>query len=204
VLLVHDGHAREAAGAIRNVPHRLVADVSLIVGVDDVLVGPHHCSERIAKIRPVRRRVHLQQRISTRLRVVDRPLQRQHALFARDERRNHHTMRRARHVHRCVVPSAHMDGLLFVLHRMPRAIGSLILVLPVHVLHIDVLRIAIERGKSPRHVLVVPATTSGESRPVTPATCSPGASRSFSYPDIRNLLSRCMSFDSICVPARRS
>jgi hypothetical protein len=55
-----------------------------------------------------------------------------------------------------IVPTAHVDGLLFVLHRMPRAVRALILVLPVHALHINVLRIAVERRESPRHVIVVP------------------------------------------------
>ena len=97
-------------------------------------------------------------------------------------------MRRAGHVHRNVMPSAHTDGLLFVLHRMPRAVGSLILVLPVHALHVDVLRVAVERGKSPRHVLVVPRRHQRQPRPGHARRVQCRRLQIDFVPDVRNLL----------------
>ena len=100
--------------------------------------------------------------------------------------------------------SAHMDGLLLVLHRMPCAVGSLILVLPVGVLHVDILGIAVERGKSPGDVLVVPCDDQGQPGHGDARHVESGGLEIGFVPDIRNLLLQMHVVREHGAPARRS
>ncbi len=154
-----------AGGTDRDAPGRLIADISLNVGVDNVLSGSIKLGEGMAEVFPVLCRVHVEKgRAQT---LVESPSQGQLPFFTGDQFRDDRSVSRAAHI-QChvwlVLDVNHLQAMFDLL----QALGSLVVISVVEILDVKVFHGRPKIGEAPGDSLVMPhdhVRHSGKSHP---------------------------------------
>src|SRR6185437_4861455 len=119
VLCVSDGNIGDSVGAIGDLPDGLVANVPLVVGVNDVKRRAPPMAHRRAEDGPVGGGIKSEERKAVLRNVVRAPAQGDGALLVRDELRDDGTVAGAGYVNVQVAAKAHANGLVLMLDGLP-------------------------------------------------------------------------------------
>jgi hypothetical protein len=160
VIWVADGTVGDSCGTDGDLPDGAVGGVALIVGVDEILRGPAPLGERGGEFGPVRSYVHLVKRQGVESGIVEGPLERSGRVIrgktGRAEKRvEQRAVLGGLDVEDDILAAAHVDDFAIDDERMPCFVGAFVVALAVEFFNVQILRVAVERGKSPSHVLIV-------------------------------------------------